>query len=39
MKVLIIEDEPKKTAYLKKGLSEEGFLVDVSHGGMVTLPF
>lgn len=33
MHVLIIEDEKKTAAYLKKGLSEHGFSVDVCHGG------
>ncbi len=33
MKVLIIEDEAKTAAYLKKGLSEQGFVVDVSGNG------
>jgi two-component system copper resistance phosphate regulon response regulator CusR len=33
MKILIIEDEPKSAAYLRKGLSEEGFVVDVSDNG------
>jgi len=33
MRVLIVEDEPKTTAYLKKGLSESGFVVDVADHG------
>jgi two-component system copper resistance phosphate regulon response regulator CusR len=33
MKVLIIEDEPKTASYLKKGLSESGFVVDVASDG------
>ncbi|MCL5034743.1 MAG: heavy metal response regulator transcription factor [Bacteroidetes bacterium] len=34
MKILIVEDESKAAAYLKKGLSESGFVVDtVSDGG------
>lgn len=33
MKLLVIEDEPKTAAYLKKGLSEQGFLVDVASDG------
>ena len=28
MRILIVEDEPKTAAYLKKGLSENGFIVD-----------
>jgi two-component system copper resistance phosphate regulon response regulator CusR len=33
MKALIIEDEPKTAAYLKKGLGESGFVVDVASDG------
>jgi len=33
MKVLIIEDETKTAAYLKKGLSECGFVVDTASDG------
>lgn len=33
MKVLVVEDEAKTAAYLKKGLSESGFAVDVANGG------
>jgi two-component system copper resistance phosphate regulon response regulator CusR len=33
MKVLIIEDEPKTASYLKKGLTESGFVVDVAADG------
>ncbi len=33
MKLLIIEDEVKTAAYLKKGLSEQGFVVDVALTG------
>jgi two-component system copper resistance phosphate regulon response regulator CusR len=33
MKVLVIEDEVKAAAYLQKGLQENGFVVDVAHGG------
>ena len=29
MKLLLIEDEIKLAGYLKKGLSEEGFVVDI----------
>ena len=31
MRVLIIEDEPKTASYLRKGLGEEGFVVDVAN--------
>ncbi len=34
MKILVIEDDEKTAAYLKKGLMEEGFIVDVSHDGV-----
>lgn len=37
MKLLIIEDEPKTAAYLKKGLSEQGFVVDTSENGELGL--
>ena len=30
----MIEDEPKLAAYLHKGLTEEGFVVDVAHNGV-----
>ncbi len=33
MKVLVVEDEPKTAAFLKKGLGEQGFLVDTSTDG------
>lgn len=33
MKVLVIEDEQRSAAYLRKGLSEQGFTVDVSTNG------
>lgn len=37
MKLLIIEDETKTAAYLKKGLSEQGFVVDTSDNGELGL--
>jgi two-component system copper resistance phosphate regulon response regulator CusR len=33
MRLLIVEDEPKTGAYLRKGLSEAGFTVDVTRNG------
>lgn len=33
MKLLIIEDEKKTAEYLRKGLSEQGFVVDVAENG------
>lgn len=33
MKLLLVEDEPKTVAYLRKGLTEEGFVVDVAADG------
>ncbi len=33
MHILIVEDEKKTAAYLKKGLTEQGFIVDVSIDG------
>lgn len=37
MKVLVIEDEAKTSAYLKKGLSEHGFVVDTCGNGELGL--
>jgi len=33
VKILVIDDEVKATEYLRKGLTEHGFTVDVSHDG------
>jgi two-component system copper resistance phosphate regulon response regulator CusR len=33
VKLLIVEDEPKTAAYLKKGLGESGFTVDIATDG------
>ncbi len=33
MHILIVEDEHKTAAFLRKGLTENGFVVDVSHDG------
>jgi DNA-binding response OmpR family regulator len=33
MRLLIVEDEKKTSAYLRKGLSENGFVVDVAAEG------
>jgi two-component system copper resistance phosphate regulon response regulator CusR len=33
MKLLVVEDEEKSAAYLKKGLREQGFVVDLAHDG------
>lgn len=33
MRVLIVEDEPKSAAYLRKGLSEHGFVADLAQNG------
>ncbi len=33
MRILIVEDDKKTASYLKKGLSENGFVVDLAHGG------
>jgi two-component system copper resistance phosphate regulon response regulator CusR len=33
MRILIVEDESKTSAYLRKGLSEHGFVVDVAEQG------
>jgi len=34
MKLLIVEDEVKTGEYLKQGLTEAGFLVDLTHNGL-----
>ena len=34
MKMLVIEDEVKLAEYLRKGLTEEGYVVDVAHNGV-----
>src|SRR6266571_7653259 len=33
MRILLVEDEPKTAAYLRQGLSEHGFVVDVADQG------
>jgi two-component system copper resistance phosphate regulon response regulator CusR len=33
MRILIVEDERKTAAYLRKGLTESGFVVDIASGG------
>lgn len=35
MKFLIIEDEPKVVAFLKKGLEEQGYEVDIAYDGLI----
>ena len=37
MKVLVIEDEAKTAKFLKKGLGEAGFVVDVAYDGLAGL--
>ena len=39
MKILIAEDEPKTGAYLKQGLLEAGFVVDLARDGVDALHF
>ena len=34
MKILVVEDEPKTGHYLKQGLSEAGFVVDLASDGV-----
>ena len=34
MKLLIVEDEAKLADYLRKGLSEEGYVIDVAANGI-----
>jgi two-component system copper resistance phosphate regulon response regulator CusR len=33
MRILIVEDEPKTAAYVRKGLEEQGYVVDVASDG------
>ena len=33
MRILLVEDELKTSEYLRKGLSEHGFMVDVARNG------
>ena len=33
MRILVVEDETKTAAYLGKGLTESGFVVDIAHNG------
>ena len=37
MRVLIVEDEPRIAAYLKRGLEEQGYAVDSAISGRVAL--
>ena len=39
MKILIVEDEPKTGAYLRQGLTEAGFVVDLASNGPDGLHF
>lgn len=39
MKILVVEDEKKTAAYLKKGLTESGFVIDVAADGTAGLDF
>ncbi len=34
MKILVVEDEPKTVAYLQRGLSEQGYSVEVATNGI-----
>lgn len=34
MRILVVDDEEKLAEYLRKGLTEEGFAVDVAHDGI-----
>ncbi|HXG70380.1 MAG TPA: response regulator transcription factor [Gemmatimonadaceae bacterium] len=37
MRVLLVEDEPKLAAFIRKGLSEDSMVVDVAHDGEAAL--
>ena len=39
MKILVVEDEPKVASFLKKGLEEQGYEVDVVYDGEMGLRF
>lgn len=39
MRLLVVEDEPKTAAYLKKGLGENGFVIDLAQDGDQALDF
>ena len=39
MRLLVVEDEPKTAAYLKKGFSENGFVIDLAQDGDQALDF
>jgi len=34
MKILIVEDEPKTSEYLRQGLTEAGFIADLARNGL-----
>ena len=34
MMLLVVESEPKAAAYLRRGLAEEGYTVEVAHSGV-----
>ena len=34
MRILLVEDEPKTAAYASKGLTEQGFVVDIAQNGV-----
>ena len=34
MRILIVEDEPKTAAYVRRGLTEQSYAVDVAHDGV-----
>lgn len=39
LRVLIVEDEPKIAAFIKQGLEEEGYAVDVAQDGESALDY
>jgi len=39
MRILVVEDEPKIARFIKKGLTEEGYAVDVARDGEEALAF
>ena len=37
MRILVVEDQNKVSSFIKKGLEEEGYAVDIAHDGQMGL--
>ena len=35
IKILVVEDEPKVASFIKRGLEENGFIVEVAFDGII----